>query len=362
MKTVALIMAGGTGARLYPRSTAKHPKQLIHLLGEGTMIQNTVMRLMPLFTPEDIYIVTSDDLAPLVKEQLPAIPAHNIVMEPFRRNTAPSLALSNIMLGKRYDPDTVVVAVPSDHIVHNVGEFHQSLEVAIETAHTLQGIVTIGIEPTRPETGYGYVQISDESDALGALYQQNVRNVTVFAEKPDVATAQRFIDAGDFLWNSGMFVYRLDTFDKEFQIHLPEHAPLFEPLKQETSLAAFNQLLHNAYRQIRPVSMDYGIMEKTNNVQCIISSFEWSDVGTWDELYRLSKKDSRKNVLEGDVFTVGTKGCFVSSYGKVIGLVGVEDLVVIDSENVLLITKRGNTQTVSELVDLLRRKQIHKLI
>lgn len=355
-------MAGGTGARLYPRSTEKHPKQLIHLLGEGTMIQNTVMRLLPFFAPDDIFIVTTDGLAQLVKDQLPLIPAHNIIMEPFRRNTAPSLALSNILLAKRFPPDTVVVAMPSDHLVQNVGEFHASIEVAVQTASTMNGIVTIGIEPSRPETGFGYVQISDDVDGLGELYSHNVRLVNVFAEKPDMATAQRFIDAGDFLWNSGIFVYRLEVFDAEFHEHLPEHAPYFDPLREETSLAAFNQILHNAYRQIRAVSMDYGIMEKTKNVFCVMSTFEWSDVGTWDELYRLSKKDSRKNVLEGDVFTVGTKNCFVSSYGKVIGLVGVEDLVVVDSENVLLICKRGSTQNVTELVDLLRRKQINRLI
>lgn len=355
-------MAGGTGARLYPRSTEKKPKQLIHLLGEGTMIQNTVMRLLPLFNPDDIFVVTTEQLAHVVRDQLPLIPPHNIIMEPFRRNTAPSLALANVILEKRYEEDVTVVAMPSDHIVHNIGEFHASVETAIHAASTMNAIVTIGLQPTRAETGYGYMQIDEEEIRVSETDASTIRKVNIFAEKPDVATAQRFIDAGDFLWNSGMFVYRHSIFEQEFAEHLPEHAPLFAPLHHSLSIDAFNHVLYNSYRQIRPISMDYGIMEKTQNVFCVISNFEWSDVGTWDELYRLSKKDSRKNVLEGDVFTVNTKNCMVSSYGKVIALVNVEDLIVVDSENLLMICKRGATENVTELVDLLRRKQNTSLI
>ncbi len=362
MKAVALIMAGGSGAQLYPRSTESHPKQLIHLLGEGTMIQNTVARLLPLFDPKNIYVVTTDHLAALVKDQLPLIPAQNIIMEPFRRNTAASLELANVLFLKTLDVDDVVVALPSDHVVHNVGEFHQSIETAIRAAAETKGIVTIGLEPSRPESGFGYLQISETPVPLSGSSKTTVRAVGVFAEKPDTDTANRFLDAGDFLWNSGIFVYTVQTFDQEFRRYLPEYAPLFEPLKTPMSIDAYNEILQNTYKQIRPISMDYGIMEKSQRVYCVMANFEWSDVGTWDEVYRLSKRDSRKNVLEGDVFTVRTKGCLVSSYGKVIGLVGVEDLVVVDSDNMLLICKRGDTTAVTELVDMLRRKQVNKLM
>ncbi len=362
MKAVALIMAGGSGAQLYPRSTEQHPKQLIHLLGEGTMIQNTVARLLPLFDPKNIYVVTTDHLASLVKDQLPLIPAHNIIMEPFRRNTAASLELANIVLRRELEDDDVIVALPSDHVVHNVGEFHISIETAIKAASEMKGIVTIGLEPTRPETGFGYLQISEGVVPLSDSSRTTLRNVGVFAEKPDADTANRFLDAGDFLWNSGIFVYTAETFDQEFRRYLPEYAALFEALKGTLSIDAYNEILQNTYKQIRPISMDYGIMEKSQRVYCVMASFEWSDVGTWDEVYRLSKRDSRKNVLEGDVFTVRTKGCLVSSYGKVIGLVGVEDLVVVDSDNMLLICKRSDTHSVTELVDMLRRKQVNKLI
>jgi mannose-1-phosphate guanylyltransferase len=359
---VAVILAGGSGSQLYPRSTEQHPKQLIHLLGEGTMIQNTVARLLPVFDPSRIFIVTTSHLSSLVRDQVPLVPGENIITEPFRRNTAPSLALANAVLAARFSPETVVVAVPSDHVVHNIGEFHESLRTAVVAAQETNGVVTIGLEPTRPETGFGYVQVSETAIALQHTDSTSVRKVNVFAEKPDRDTAERFIDAGDFLWNSGMFVYALSTFEMELRAYLPDYADMFEQLRVPTSPEEFALRVEGIYKQIRPISVDYGIMEKSTRVLCVMSSFEWSDVGTWDEVYRLSKKDSRKNVLEGDVFTVQTKGCLVSSYGKVVGLIGLEDLVVIDSDNLLLICKRGETHRVSELVDLLRRKQINKLM
>ena len=359
---VAVILAGGSGSQLYPRSTEQKPKQLIHLLGEGTMIQNTVARLLPVFDPSRIYIVTTNHLASLVRDQVPLVPADNVITEPFRRNTAPSLALANAVLFSRYSPETVVVALPSDHIVHNIGEFHDSLRTAVIAAGETGGLVTIGLEPTRPETGFGYLQVSDTAVSLPNVRSSAVRKVHVFAEKPDRDTAERFIDAGDFLWNSGMFVYSLQTFDEELRAYLPDYADMFEQLHSPSSAEEFTLRVEGIYKQIRPISVDYGIMEKSKRVLCVISSFEWSDVGTWDEVYRLSKKDSRRNVLEGDVFTVQTKGCLVSSYGKVVGLIGLEDLVVIDSDNMLLICKRGETHRVSELVDLLRRKHINKLM
>ncbi|MFM8438730.1 MAG: mannose-1-phosphate guanylyltransferase [Candidatus Kapaibacterium sp.] len=359
---MAVILAGGSGSQLYPRSTEQRPKQLIHLLGEGTMIQNTVARLLPVFDPSHIFIVTTAHLASLVKDQVPLVPPENIITEPFRRNTAPSLALANAVLSSRFPPEQIVVAVPSDHVVHNIGEFHESLRTAVVAAQETQGLVTIGLEPTRPETGFGYVQVSDAVVPLLRSDSTSVRTVSVFAEKPDRDTAERFIDAGDFLWNSGMFVYSLTTFSQELRAHLPDYADMFEQVRVPTSAEEFALRVEGIYKQIRPISVDYGIMEKSTRVLCVVSAFEWSDVGTWDEVYRLSKKDSRKNVLEGDVFTVQTKGCLVSSYGKVVGLIGLEDLVVIDSDNLLLICKRGESHRVSELVDLLRRKHINKLM
>ncbi|MBK9246735.1 MAG: hypothetical protein IPM69_01120 [Ignavibacteria bacterium] len=227
MKSIAIIMAGGLGARLWPRSSERHPKQFIHLIGEGTMIQNTVARLAPLFTYEDIYIVAPQSLAQMIRQQLPAIPKDNIILEPFGRNTAPCLALAALTISQKYTDDTVFTALPSDHVIHNVREFQQNIEVSQVAAAELSGIVAVGVKPTRPETGYGYVQQSDNPNHVGELYEQGIRKVYTFAEKPDAATAQRFCDAGDFLWNTGIFSSTLGTFFAAMQTCLPDHASLF---------------------------------------------------------------------------------------------------------------------------------------
>ncbi len=360
MKTVALIMAGGLGARFWPRSSERHPKQFIHLLGEGTMIQNTVARLAPLFDFEDIYIVAPSSYAAMMRQQLPAIPTENFILEPFGRNTAPCLALSAITLNQQFAGDTIMTALPSDHIVHNVREFHQNIEISQQAAAELGGIVALGVKPTRPETGYGYVQSSDNSKKVGELFNQGVRKVYTFAEKPDAATANRFCDSGDFLWNTGIFSTTLDTFHTAFNTCLPDHAPLFDFIRQNLLKDNYIQILQDMYRQMRSVSVDYGIMEKSNNVYVVEGTFGWSDVGTWDELYRLSMKDAKNNVIEGDVIAINTTNCLVSTSEKFIGLVGVEDLIVIDSENAIVICKRGEAHNVKQLVDFMRRKQINR--
>ncbi|MCS7000243.1 MAG: sugar phosphate nucleotidyltransferase [Candidatus Kapabacteria bacterium] len=354
MSTAALILAGGTGARLYPRSRQARPKQLIHLLGEGTLIQNTFARLAPLFEPADTYVVTTEELAPLVAEQLPAIDPRHIIVEPFRRNTTAALALSAVVLERQYGPDLVIAALPSDHLISNVREFHQALEAAIEIARRHDAIVTIGLVPTRAETAFGYIQVAEEP--LPEAATATTYRVRVFAEKPDSATAERFVNAGDFLWNSGIFVFRLDVFWNELSTHLPEQAELFAELRHAHDPQAFPTLVENIYGRIRAISFDYGVLEKTTNVLCVLGTFEWSDLSSWDELWRLQKKDPRQNVLEGSIYPIDTKRCYVSAFTKVVALVDVEDLIVVDSEDVLLICRRGSSQRVAEVVDLFRRK------
>ncbi|MCX8051174.1 MAG: sugar phosphate nucleotidyltransferase [Chlorobi bacterium] len=353
MNAVALIMAGGTGARLYPRSRQAHPKQFLHLFGDGTLIQATFARLQPVIEPSRIHAVTTEDLAPLVIEQLPALPSQNIIVEPFRRNTAPALALATAVLERQYNSDAVIVALPSDHLIWNVREFQNALEAAIETARSSDAIVTIGLVPTRAETAFGYIQVSDEplAQVAGAtLYR--VRN---FAEKPDAATAERFVGAGDFLWNSGIFVFRIPVFWSELAAHLPDYAALFAELRA-AGPEEFPHKVEQVYGRVRGISFDNGVLEKTPNVLCVLGTFEWSDLSSWDELWRLQKKDPRQNVLEGSIYALDARRCYVSSFGKVIALVDVEDLIVVDTEDVVLICRRGSSQRVVEMVDMFRRK------
>lgn len=359
MQIIAVVMAGGLGMRLWPRSTEKRPKQFTHVVGDGTLIQNTVLRLMPFVSAENIYVVTTDDLADLVADQLPLLPSENIIREPFGRNTAPCLGLATMMLRQRFDDDTVIVALPSDHMITSVREFQIALDRAATAASELDGIVTLGVLPTRPETGYGYIQVGDETSVENPVLKNMVKHVRTFAEKPDIATAQRFIDAGDFVWNSGIFVATLRTMHRAMTTHLPDHGPLFHVLERHVNKESFRDELVNTYRQMRSVSFDTGVMEKAHDVYVIESTFGWSDVGTWDELYRLSMKDGKNNVIEGNVVTLNSTNCLVNgTTGRMISIVGVDNLVVVETEHSTMICPRGETEHVRDLVDLLRRRHI----
>lgn len=362
MKKIAVVMAGGLGLRFWPRSTEKAPKQFIHLTGDGTMIQNTFQRLQNVFPIEDIYIVTFESLAGLVREQLPELPESNIMLEPFGRNTAPCIALAWANLAETMPEDTVMAVFPSDHIIFNIREFVDSVEAAAQTAYSTKGLVTIGVNPSRPETQYGYVQIKEERGALGELYDKGARRSTTFAEKPDLGTARRFLQSGDFLWNSGIFCWRLDTLISSFERYLPEHSAQFKILRKHAGKPSYYENLLDTYKQINAISVDYGILEKADNVYVIESSFRWSDLGTWDELYRISLKDASNNVIEGDVIPMNTSNCLVNSSGRMIGIVGVEDLIVIDSDEALLICRRGDSDSVNEIINFMRRKHINKLL
>lgn len=359
MNAIAVVMAGGLGARLWPRSTEKKPKQFVHVVGDGTMIQNTVMRLMPFLPPERIFVVTTDDLAPHVLEQLPVIPPDNVIREPFGRNTAPALALSATVLRERFGDDVVLFAFPSDHMIYNVRDFQATLDRAYVAAASNPCIVTIGVMPTRPETGFGYIQLGEDVVTDDPMLQGHIKHAYTFAEKPDAATAQRFIDAGDFVWNSGIFVSTIHSLRQSVDRYMPDHAPLFHQLERHIGKDTYPDVLANTYRQIRSISFDIGVMEKADNVFVVEGSFGWSDVGSWDELYRLLMKDGKNNVIEGNVVTVNTANCLVSgSTGRMIGLVGVDNLIVVETEGSIMICPRGDAEQVRDLVDLMRRRQI----
>lgn len=362
LEKVAIIMAGGVGPRFWPRSKEKSPKQFIHLLGDGTLIQNSFARLMPLFSPEEIFVVTNKNHGETVLDQLPMLPQGNIILEPFGRNTAPCLALAMKIIAPQIDEYTIISAFPADHIINNVREFHISLENAQKVASFSENIVTIGISPTRPETGFGYIQFDENEEDLADFYNDGARCCTAFAEKPDIETALRFIHSGDFLWNSGIFTMTSKTFWNAFRKFLPDHSMQFDFLEEHIGKDDYQETLELVYRQIDHKSMDYAILEKTDNVIVIKSSFNWSDLGTWDELFRLSMKDARNNYLEGEVVSINSTGCYVESNTRIIGLVDVDNLIVVDTEDSLLICKRGKTENTIELVDFLRRKNIKKYI
>ena len=361
MNIYAVIMAGGVGSRLWPLSREKSPKQLLHILGEGTMIQNTIARLQPMIPYENIFIVTNQMQVGGFREQVPQIPPGNIIAEPFGRNTAPCIALAAANL-RDSDPEGIMVVLPADHFIQNVGEFQHKLRLACDAAHQMRCLVTMGITPTRPETGFGYIQQSEQRDEHNDYYDQGLRRVLTFAEKPDMPTAERFLASGDFLWNSGMFIWRVDTIEHAFRTYLPELHEQVESIHAAQGSDDYQDRLESIYSQIHPISIDYGVMEKADNVYVTQCEFGWSDVGSWDETYRLSRKDANANSIIGDVVTIDTQRTFVRTAGKIVATVGVEDLIIVDTPDALLICKRGQSQRVQAVVDYLRRKKISSLL
>ncbi len=343
----AFIMAGGVGSRFWPRSKERKPKQLLRIFGENTMIQDTVARLDGLIPKDHIYVITNKIQTERVIEQLPDIPTENIIAEPFGKNTAPCIGLASV-IAKSKSEDAITIILPSDHVIKDKAEFQQTLKNACDFAYKSKGLVTIGIPPSRPETGYGYIQINENK------VEDDIFPVLTFAEKPNLSTAQRFLNSGDFLWNSGMFIWRVDAILGEIQKFLPDLYDGLQVLEKSLASDKFEESLVNVWGQLKSISIDYGIMEKSEKVFLTPGKFDWSDVGSWEAVYQLSEKDEIDNVLKGDVYTHESSNSYVFSPKKFTALIGVENLIVIETNDALLICDREKSQNVKLVVDYLR--------
>jgi mannose-1-phosphate guanylyltransferase len=354
----AVIMAGGIGSRFWPASRKERPKQFLDVFGDGTLIQNTVARLQGLIPPERCLIVTHDRYVEQTRKQLPAVPDENILAEPISRNTAPCITYAATTLADR-DPDATMVVLPADHVIGNVERFHETLEVALEAAQDPDALVTIGIEPTYPATGYGYIQYdSEESDENEDLQAYPVRT---FAEKPDQSTAERFIDSGDFLWNSGMFIWRADTILEQVERHLPDAHNAFEPVRKAGD-GVDEETLTQAFQDSPRISIDYGVMEQADTVYVVPGSFEWNDVGDWRAVYDLSEKDEHGNVIEGNVIMQDSSRCYVQAGDRLVVLVGIHDSVVVDTDDAVLVCNRDSAQQVKQVVEYLHAHQFEDYV
>ena len=359
--TFAVIMAGGMGTRFWPRSREKTPKHLLQIFGQGTMIQNTVRRLEPIVRPSNVFVVTNRLQKAQVVRQLAHVPEDNILLEPVGRNTAPCIGLAALHI-RRQNPDAVMIVLPADHLIDNEQEFHRVLQLAVETAQESSNLLTIGIKPTHPETGYGYIQFLNEDGGQNPYFHKGVLKVKTFAEKPNLQTAEKFLSSGDFLWNSGMFVWRVDAILAQIQKCLPEMYGELMKIERELGSPRYQQTLETVYGMIRGISIDYGVMEKAAAVYVIPGSFGWNDIGSWDEVYRVSGKDDSGNSITGKVIQKDTKGSYVFSPDKVVAMIGVEDLIVVNTEDALLICRRGRSQDVKEIADYLKRKQMNEFL
>ncbi|MCX6159951.1 MAG: mannose-1-phosphate guanylyltransferase [Ignavibacteriae bacterium] len=375
----AIIMAGGVGTRFWPKGIAKLPKQYLKIQNDtDSMIQQTFKRLEGVIPPENIFVVTNIAYKGLTKKHLPKIPEENIICEPFGRNTAPCIGLACLYI-KQFNKSANVLVIPSDHIIKNVDEFRDVVKCGLKFSRDYGGIVTLGISPTKPETGYGYIQFDTEgfteinlndtekSSADTELFPESeihekVYKVKTFAEKPNIETAKAFIESGDFLWNSGMFIFRVDAMLEEIKTNIPDLYDSLNKLEKSLMSKDFEKELERIYGQIKGISIDYGVMEKSRNVHTIRSYFDWSDLGSWDEIYNFKEKDADGNVKQGKVLTINSKNCLIINDQRISALVGVEDLLVIDTDNGLLICKRGESQNVKEVVDYLRRKGLDQYL
>lgn len=349
MSAYAVIMAGGVGSRFWPRSKQDKPKHLLNIFGESTLLQDTVARIEGLIPKDNTYIITNDTQKPRVVEQAAGIPVENILSEPFGKNTAACIGFASAVI-KRKDPEAVTVVLPSDHFIQNVELFQETLKKGIRYANELNGLVTIGMKPTKPETGYGYIQIDEKRDTNG------VTKALTYAEKPNFSTAQRFVNSGDFLWNSGIFIWRVDVILEEIKKHMSDLFDSITEIEKALGDEKFQSKLKTIYGQIRRISIDYGLMEKSENVYIMKGEFDWIDAGSWDAIYELSVKDSEGNAKVGEIYTEETFDSYVFTPKKFTAVIGVENLIVIETDDSLLICDRNNAQNVKHVIDYLKMK------
>lgn len=350
MTLYAVIMAGGVGSRFWPQSREAHPKQYLNVFGDASLMQATLGRLSGLVPPERCFVVTNKSHVQKTQRQLPAVPAGNILAEPMRRNTAPCIAYAASRIA-HVDPEATLVVLPADSVISDVGRFHQALRTAAEAAQATGRLVTLGVEPSRPETGYGYIEY-DRSARLHAGHEHEAFQVKQFREKPDRETAQHFMEAGTFLWNSGMFVWRVGSVLDAFATHLPRVYDAFAPVRAG---AHDPGTVEAGFEASPSVSVDYGIMEHAGDVAVVPVDFGWDDLGDWRAVYDLSPKDARGNALDADAVAVDSTNCLArTADGRYIALVGVDDLLVVDTPDALLVCHKDATQRIKTIVEQLR--------
>jgi mannose-1-phosphate guanylyltransferase len=349
----AIIMAGGIGSRFWPISRTSYPKQFIDILGTGkTLIQNTYDRFLKICPAENIFVVTNENYTQLVKEQLPGMADNQILTEPVMRNTAPCVAYGCYKI-ETLNPDAAIVVAPSDHLILDEPAFVATIERSLAMAEQNSCLITLGIKPSRPDTGYGYIQYTD------TVIGDDFHKVKTFTEKPNTELARTFLQSGDFLWNAGIFVWSAKAIVKAFGNYLPDMHEIFAEARAVYNTGDEKPHVHKAYQQCTNISIDYGIMEKADNVYVLPSEFGWSDLGTWASIYDLTEKDYVGNAVipSEKVIMYDSSNCMVNVPGeKLVILQGLHDYIVVESNNTLLICPRDQEQNVKQVVADVKQK------
>ena len=357
----AIIMAGGVGTRFWPMSTSQTPKQFLDILGTGeTLLQQTYSRMLKVCKNENIYVVTSNAYEKMVANQLPNLKKENILCEPARRNTAPCVAYASYKIHKK-DPKAITIVAPSDHLVKKEETFVKAIKSCFYKAQHQDCLITLGIKPTRPDTGYGYIQFvkSDVEER-----DRRIHKVKTFTEKPDADMANFFMESGDFLWNSGIFVWSTSSIIKAMEMHDPELANVFKEGLEYYGTKNEKEFINRAYTTCKNISIDYSVMEKAENVYVRASIFGWSDLGTWGSLYTHIDKDPNKNALVGkNIITYDCNNCIVQvPKDKLVVLQGLDDYIVVESEGILMICKKQDEQQIRNFVNDVKVKKGEKFV
>lgn len=348
----AVIMAGGIGSRFWPMSRTAFPKQFHDILGTGkTLIQMTHDRLRKLTPAENIFVVTNERYRDLVLEQLPELKSSQVLCEPFMRNTAPCIAYANFCISN-IDPEANIIVAPSDHLILNEDSFVETVELALEETSTSENLVTLGIKPSRPDTGYGYIQFEEDDSNQDARVMQ----VRTFTEKPNLELAQSFLNSGDFYWNSGIFIWSLKNIQQAFDTHLNDMFKLFTARAKDFGTDKEASAIEDVYAECDNISIDYGIMEKAPNVKVVLSDFGWSDLGTWGSLYGQMKQDDQGNGVVGKHVMAyqSTNNVVYGPKDKLIVLQGLNECIVVDTGDALLICKKADEQKIKSIVNDLK--------
>lgn len=358
-KNYCLIMAGGSGTRFWPRSRVVKPKQYLSLFGDLSLIQESVQRFAN-FIPEDcIYVVSAKSQQEVLESQTTNLPKENMIYEPVGKNTLPAIGLAALFIAEK-DPDGILIVSPSDHLIQNDELFQQCIESAALIADKNDGIVTIGISPKYPATGYGYVQTAEEIQ-IG----QSVRSFAVnqFVEKPNVEVATGYLKSGGFFWNSGIFIFKVSVFLESVQNYAPELYADLMRIKEHIGADSYEEAVDRIYREVTSISVDYGILEKASNVFLVQGDFVWNDLGSWEEVYKYdSNKDENQNATCGEVVLIDTKNSYVYAPNSLVAVVGLDDVIVVQEGDTILVCKRDRAEDIKAVVGEITKRKLDQYL
>lgn len=339
-----VLMAGGVGVRFWPYSRNSRPKQFLDVLGTGkTLLQSTFDRFVPICPVENIFVVTHEEHAGLVREQLPLLKESQVLAEPMRKNTAACIAYASYKIAE-LNKDAVIVVSPSDHLILKEAEFQDVIKKAADQAKSQDKLMTLGITPSRPETGYGYIQYHTEKSFA--------KKVKTFTEKPELSLAKKFLESGDFVWNSGIFIWGVQAILKEIHEHLPEMAEVFDEIKSKLGTSEEKEAIQVAYPQCKSISIDYGVMEKAKNVYVCLGNFTWSDLGSWASIHEISQKDENNNVVSANTLTYETRNCIIKgSPDKLLVVQGLNGYLIGEFGNVVIVCEKDKEEQFRRFVN-----------